>query len=151
LADYLIGLPLQFSICWRRREVFVRPSTAITPGTHPCTRLLAFDARLGITLLGDDLPTEFSDPLPSTRFILQNKQIHDKATGLIWRKNANLTGQPVTWDDAVQAVRLLNQDSTHGMHPDDSKHWRLPNINELKSLVDCSQHSPALVTNMKCL
>ena len=88
---------------------------------------------------------------PSTRFIVQNEQIHDKATGLIWRKNANLTGQPVTWDAAVQAVRLLNQDSTHGMHPGDSKHWRLPNINELESLVDCSQHSPALATNMKCL
>jgi hypothetical protein len=88
---------------------------------------------------------------PSTRFIVQNEQIHDKATGLIWRKNANLTGQPVTWDDALQAVKKLNQQCSHESHPDNSNSWRLPNINELESLVDCSQHSPALATNMKCL
>jgi len=32
--------------------------------------------------------------------------------------------------------KLNQQDSAH--------HWRLPNINELESLVDCSQASPTL-------
>ena len=45
---------------------------------------------------------------PSPRFIDRTGQIYDKATGLIWRKNANLTGQPVTWDDAFQAVKQFN-------------------------------------------
>ena len=88
---------------------------------------------------------------PSPRFIDQNEQINDKATGLIWRKHANLTGQPVTWDDALQAVKQLNQHCPHDLHPRDSNSWRLPSINELESLIDCSQHSPALATDMQCL
>lgn len=84
---------------------------------------------------------------PSPRFVEQSEQIIDKATGLIWRKNTNLTGQAVTWDEALQAVQKLNQQDSNSV---DSSRWRLPNINELESLVDCSQHSPALAAEMEC-
>lgn len=88
---------------------------------------------------------------PSPRFIEKNDQINDTATGLIWSKNTNLTGHPVTWKEALQAVKRLNQDKTQTMCPENSEPWRLPNINELESLVDSSQHSPAIVTEMQCL
>lgn len=88
---------------------------------------------------------------PSPRFIDQEKQIIDKATGLIWRKNADLTGHPVTWNDALLAIKQLNLLDSHDFHPEHLNLWRLPNINELESLIDCSQHSPALADDMKCL
>jgi hypothetical protein len=58
--------------------------------------------------------------------------ILDRLTGLRWQINADLTGKPVTWSEALSVVRGLGGG------------WRLPNINELESLVDCSTHSPAL-------
>ncbi len=42
------------------------------------------------------------------------------------------------WEEALKAVTDLNR-QRGGTYS-----WRLPNINELESLVDCSAHSPAL-------
>lgn len=41
-----------------------------------------------------------------------------------------MTKEPVTWSVALEAVRELNRH--------DDRRWRLPNINELESLVDCA-------------
>jgi len=62
--------------------------------------------------------------------------VRDNLTGLTWQSVANLAGEPVLWEKALDAVRKLNtrEDRT----------WRLPNINELESLVDLSRHDPAL-------
>lgn len=74
---------------------------------------------------------------PEPRFEAAGGAVIDRLTGLSWLREADLTeGRSVTWNDALSAVARLNQNSTI--------HWRLPNINELESLVDCSTHSPAL-------
>jgi hypothetical protein len=62
----------------------------------------------------------------------------DRLTGLCWLRTADLTGRQVTWSQALAAVADFNQNAKG------SDVWRLPNINELESLVDCSTHSPAL-------
>ena len=75
---------------------------------------------------------------PSPRFQpAREGAVIDQLTHLCWRQVTDLTG-PVSWTQALAAVAGLNQQSagTHG--------WRLPNINELESLVDCDRHSPAL-------
>jgi hypothetical protein len=69
---------------------------------------------------------------PQPRFEISGSTVIDHLTGLRWQKTADLVGKKVSWSDALAAVNELN--ST----------WRLPNINELESLVDCSSHSPAL-------
>ncbi len=75
---------------------------------------------------------------PAPRFASVNDDaIEDRLTGLIWRRQADLTGAPVTWVEALAAVAGLNARAGH-------ESWRLPNINELESLVDCDAHSPAL-------
>ena len=55
----------------------------------------------------------------------------------------------MAWEDALGAVARLNEQRGGQRH-----RWRLPNINELESLVDCSQYSPALpreaVVNSLC-
>ncbi|MDD5403284.1 MAG: DUF1566 domain-containing protein, partial [Sulfuricella sp.] len=62
-----------------------------------------------------------------------------RLTGLCWRRDADIARQPASWDEALAAVARLNQAGTGKQGP-----WRLPNINELESLVDCARHSPAL-------
>ena len=61
----------------------------------------------------------------------------DRLTGLCWLRRADLTGRLTTWSEGLGAVEKLNRES-------EGTEWRLPNINELETLVDCSTHSPAL-------
>ena len=76
---------------------------------------------------------------PAPRFAITDTAAIDWVTGLCWLRQADITGKPVSWDDALAAVSLLNRSRPHGW-----SRWRLPNINELESLVDCANHNPAL-------
>ncbi len=72
------------------------------------------------------------------QFEITDNAAIDLKTGLCWIIKADLTGRPVTWSDALQAIAQLNRKSN------ETAIWRLPNINEMESLVDSSTHSPAL-------
>lgn len=73
------------------------------------------------------------------RFITEEFFVRDRLTGLIWLKYADLTGQPVSWNEAFSAVKKLNIKRVGGYSD-----WRLPNIRELESVTDMDSHSPAL-------
>jgi len=73
---------------------------------------------------------------PENRFCLQGDIVEDRLTGLQWLRQASLGQQPVNWQQALAQVAEFNQQS--------AQHWRLPSINELESLVDCSRARPAL-------
>ena len=99
---------------------------------------------------------------PSPRFTDNGDQsIKDNLTGLIWTKDADLmktrdpsfnaaydgAGIPITvigatWQLALDYVKKLNTENYLG-HND----WRLPNINELASLVNSGQNNPATWLN----
>lgn len=68
-------------------------------------------------------------PWPEPRYELQGEVACDASTGVVWRRAADLCG-PVTWEEALRAATRPG--------------WRLPNINELESLVDCAHSRPAL-------
>ena len=82
--------------------------------------------------------------------------VTDNLTGLVWAKNANLLGTvdadndtdgtagdgEVTWQHALDYIKKLNRENYLG-HND----WRLPNVNELESLVDFGAYNPALAAN----
>ncbi|NIR99286.1 MAG: DUF1566 domain-containing protein, partial [Gammaproteobacteria bacterium] len=53
-------------------------------------------------------------------------------------RHADLVDESVDWEAALAAVRELNARRAGPAA------WRLPNINELESLVDCARHEPAL-------
>ncbi len=69
--------------------------------------------------------------------------VTDNLTTLVWLKNANCWGAQ-TWANALSNSNGLASGSC-GLSDDSSAgDWRLPNINELHSLIDLTQSSPAL-------
>jgi hypothetical protein len=87
---------------------------------------------------GQDAEFHFGTPWPEPRFLPETESIIDRVTGLRWLRNADLIGGATTWPEALLAVKGLQHIAPDGIE------WRLPNINELESLVDCARHSPAL-------
>jgi hypothetical protein len=96
---------------------------------------------------GDDGDIEQGVVWPNTRFSFQdNGTVADNLTGLIWTKDANAPGpsacSPETskaWQSALDYVACLNTNNYLGYND-----WRLPNRKELRSLLDYSNHDPAL-------
>ena len=71
---------------------------------------------------------------PSPRFVDNGDgTVIDKLTGLMWIKGET---EAMTCESALDYVKTLNT----GGHTD----WRLPNVNELRSLVDYTQIGPCL-------
>jgi len=87
---------------------------------------------------GQDGEYQFGVAWPQPRFTQHGDSVEDHLSGLHWSRNANITPGPVDWIGAFNAVEELNRQ-------DNTRHWRLPNINELESLVDCVHAKPALL------
>jgi uncharacterized repeat protein (TIGR01451 family) len=83
---------------------------------------------------GQDGDLRAGVPWPDPRFTVSGDCVTDNLTGLIWPSNADLFGIR-TW---AQALSDANDLSLCG-HTD----WRLPNINELESLIHAGQNDTA--------
>ncbi len=87
---------------------------------------------------GQDGQWRLGAPWPVPRFEQRGLTVLDRLTGLEWMKRADLTGTPLSWAEAFEALRIANRArGTAGF-------WRLPNVNELESLLDMSRFNPAL-------
>ena len=93
---------------------------------------------------GDDGYHQMGVPTQGNRFIDNGDgTITDRVTGLTWVKDpasipGGLFASPLYWYDAIDACENLN----YAGYDD----WRLPNINELMSLIDHSRYEPAFDT-----
>jgi hypothetical protein len=97
------------------------------------------------------LPTGFELWADNTRFALSdegtpdhsNDIVLDRATGLMWTRNANLGGAK-NWQDAVSYCDYLEASAGRGYAL--AVDWRLPSLEELTSLSEPnpSTHNPAL-------
>jgi quinol monooxygenase YgiN len=93
---------------------------------------------------GQDAALKSGVPWPAKRFTDNDDgTITDTLTGLVWLQNADAFGR-LSWQDALDACNGL-EDGKYGLE-DDSKRedWRLPNVNELRSLIDYSEFAPSL-------
>lgn len=91
---------------------------------------------------GQDGEFRTGEAWPEPRFEPQGEALAlDRLTGLVWPRTASLGDFPMSWTEALSAVKLMNEENAFG-HAD----WRLPNRRELSSLVSYSHHRPALPT-----
>lgn len=88
---------------------------------------------------GQDGERQLGVPWPEPRFSVRDEVVEDWLTGLIWLKNSDPAGQVMDWNEALEYIASLNRARPGGLTG-----WRLPDINMLESLVDCSQAEPAL-------
>ncbi len=86
---------------------------------------------------GQDAEISSGSAWPDPRFFRLEAGIWDRLTDLVWQEPLKYYDQPVNWQQALELVQNIK----------DGNHWRLPNINELESLVDASAHCPALPEN----
>ena len=91
---------------------------------------------------GQDGELQLGMKWPEPRFSVQGAIVLDKLTGLFWLQNADISSKEMNWAEALDFVKKLNLDIS-----ENSFQWRLPTLNELETLVDCSQHNPALPIN----
>jgi hypothetical protein len=96
-------------------------------------------------LTAPDTPAAPPAPVaPLTRFTDNgNGTVTDGITGLIWLKVANCTGSPQPWGSALSFANRLANGNCGLADGSTAGQWRLPNRNELQSLVDYTR-SPAL-------
>jgi quinol monooxygenase YgiN len=94
---------------------------------------------------GQDGDFQTGVPSPSTRFTDNNNgAVTDNLTGLVWLKNANLFGEVVR-DQAIEYARDLASGGCGLSDGSNKGDWRLPNVNELESLLNLDNSSgPAL-------
>jgi len=117
---------------------------------------------------GDDGATRIGVAWPNPRFSAvatsgeATNQIRDNLTGLIWARNANLainvtglswttTTGTCTWYQAFDVITNIAGPVNGTNNPGQrgyggTNDWRMPNLQELRSLIDASKYSPALST-----
>lgn len=102
---------------------------------------------------GDDGDVNTGVSWPTPRLVdNKDETITDRLTGLMWTRDANLmltrdpgfdttqfTDGSVPWITALEYINKLNAENYLGYND-----WRMPNRNEMASLVDFSQHHQAL-------
>ena len=93
---------------------------------------------------GDDAAVQRGVAWPAQRFADNGDgTVTDHLTGLVWLKNAGC-GAPTTWAAALAAARALASGACGLSDGSSAGAWRMPNANELESLVDIAQANPAL-------
>ena len=90
---------------------------------------------------GQDGDTLAGVSWPSPRFANHGDgTVTDNLTGLMWMQNGNYAGDRLEWFEALNALVLVNNGTYENYgHAD----WRLPNVNELESLVNYEYVIPA--------
>jgi hypothetical protein len=88
---------------------------------------------------GQDGELQMGVEWPEPRFTVSGDCVTDNLTGLMWAKNGNLPNGTKTWQGALDYVASMNAGS--GLCG--FKDWRLPNVNELESLINSVEANSA--------
>src|SRR5579863_2589517 len=95
---------------------------------------------------GDDADLHKGVAWPAQRFTDNGDgTVTDALTGLIWLKDAGCLA-PALWATALNEVNQLASGSCGLTDGSKAGQWRMPNLNELESMVDVSASNPAVAT-----
>lgn len=146
-AGALAGTILAFALT-------AHPATVQLPRTGQSTCYNEHGVIVPCVGTGQDGDVRAGANPPSPRFTdNRNGTVTDNLTGLIWLKDANCTEtvggisrmdgllnwpSALTWSNNLASGNCGLSDESRAFD------WRLPNINELRSLVDYARHDPAL-------
>lgn len=93
---------------------------------------------------GDDGAVRSGVAWPAVRFGDNGDgSVTDRLTGLVWLKNAGCF-TPASWSAALAAANQLASGACGLSDGSAAGQWRMPNVNELESLVDIARSMPAL-------
>ena len=114
------------------------PQTGESSGTIGCPTV-------GESAAGADCKLQTGIPITNSRFVrgsgLAGSCITDTLTGLMWESKPSST--TYSWTNAIANVESMNTaPSAPGYNLCGFTDWRLPNINELRSLINYGQASP---------
>lgn len=119
-------------------------ATAVSGGTTTGTIQLPKTGQTTSYAAADNGAMQKGAAWPNPRFTDNtNGTVTDNLTGLVWLKNANCFNTQ-TWEAALTSANTLASGACGLSDRSTAGQWRVPNINELKSLVDISKIDPAL-------
>ena len=96
---------------------------------------------------GQDGEIQAGGAWPNPRFVDNGDgAVTDRLTGLMWTKNANLHSVCITWYQAMDYVAGMNAGTYQNYGHTD---WRVPNINELESLLNADEENTSAWLNSK--
>ncbi len=138
----------------------VRAATVQLPQTGQTKCYNTAGTEIACTGTGQDADIKAGVALPTPRFTDNaNGTVTDNLTGLIWLKDAgcfdtvsaiakgtNGATSSLSWPNALTWSNNLANGSCGLTDGSAAGNWRLPNINELESLIDLQNVSPALPT-----
>lgn len=121
------------------------PSRVLKTGQTRCWS--ASGARINCSGSGQDAEYQAGLPCPRPRFADNGDgTVTDRYTGLIWLQDANRFGV-VNWEQGLQICNTLAGGSGGLSDGSVAGDWRLPNVNEMESILDLDNASgPALET-----
>ena len=120
--------------------------SAVTPASAPApvektgqtTCYDRFGMAIGCPGTGQDGDLQKGVAWPNPRFTDNSDgTVTDNLTGLIWLKNASCFGFRA-WETALSDANTLNSGECGLSDGTVEGEWRLPNMKELNSLIDCS-------------
>jgi hypothetical protein len=129
-------------------------ATIMIPRTRQDTCYNADGVIVKCANTGQDGDKQIGAPWPAARFADNaDGTVSDNLTGLIWLRNANCTETVggiardnglLDWQSSLTWCNKLGSGKCGLTDNSVAGDWRLPNINELRSLIDYSSHDPAL-------
>lgn len=100
--------------------------------------------QIGCAATGQDGDLQMGIAWPEPRFVDNgNGTVTDMLSGLIWLQNANCFGTR-TWSDALADANTLASTACGLSDGSVAGDWRLPGVNEMRSLTDANHYGPAL-------